>query len=257
VDAEGRLIGINTAIYSRSGGNQGIGFAIPSDLARDVMDSLITEGHVTRGYLGVGIQDVSSALAKEFHLKNTGGALVGEVVPKSPADKAGLKSGDVILEFDGKKVTDSRHLKLQVARTKPGETAAVRLMRDGATHTLRVTVGELPGSEQIAKSDNQNQDDNGTLNGVTVSDLDSGARQQFNLPGGVKGVVITDIDPNSAAAEAGLKPGDVIQEINRKPVRTAEEAVKLTENTDNKVTLLRIWSNGGSHYVVVDESKAG
>ena len=97
----------------------------------------------------------------------------------------------------------------------------------------------------------------GTLNGVAVADLDSGARQQFNLPTGVKGVVVTEVDPNSPAAEAGLKAGDVIQEINRRPVKTAEEAVKLTENTDNKVSLLRIWSNGGSHYVVVDESKAG
>lgn len=257
VDAEGRLIGVNTAIYSRSGGNQGIGFAIPSDLARDVMDSLITEGHVTRGYLGVGIQDVNPALAKQFHVKGTSGAIVDEVVPKSPAEKAGLKSGDVILEFDGKKVTDSRHLKLQVARTKPGESAPVRLMRDGATRTMHVTVGELPGAEQVAKAGSPGKEDNGTLNGVTVSDLDSGARQQFNLPGGVKGVVITDVDPTSAAAEVGLKPGDIIQEINRKPVKTAEEAVKLTENTDNKVTLLRVWSNGGSHYVVVDESKAG
>src|SRR5208282_3939411 len=114
VDVEGRLIGINTAIYSRSGGNMGIGFAIPSDLARNVMDSLIQYGHVTRGYLGVMIQDVTPALAKEFKLKDTTGALIGDVVPKGPADKAGLKEGDVVLDYDGKKVTDSRHLKLTV-----------------------------------------------------------------------------------------------------------------------------------------------
>ncbi len=132
VDTDGRLVGINTAILSRSGGNQGIGFAIPTNLARDVMDSLIKDGHVTRGYLGVMIQDINPALAKEFKLKNNSGALIGDVTPKSPAEKAGLKSGDVILEFDGKKVTDSRHLKLEVARTKPGETVPIKVLRDGA-----------------------------------------------------------------------------------------------------------------------------
>ncbi len=257
VDIEGRLIGINTAIYSRSGGNQGIGFAIPTNLARDVMDSLVKDGKVTRGYLGVIIQDVNPALAKEFKLKNTSGALVGDVSPKSPAEKAGLKSGDVIIEFAGKQVTDSRHLKLEVGRTRPGQAVPVKVLRDGATKTLQITVKELPGDEQVAKNDAKNHNDTGTLNGVAVADLDSGARQQFSLPAGVKGVVVTEVDPNSAAAEAGLKAGDVIQEINRRPVKTAEEAVKLTESNDNKVTLLRIYSSGGSRYVVVDESKAG
>src|SRR5208282_2163441 len=114
VDVEGRLIGINTAIYSRTGGNMGIGFAIPSDLARNIMDSLVQYGHVSRGYLGVMIQDVTPALAKEFKLKDSAGALVGEVVPKGPADKAGFKDGDVVLEYNGKKVPDSRRLRLAV-----------------------------------------------------------------------------------------------------------------------------------------------
>src|SRR5205814_3377355 len=125
VDAQGRLIGINTAIISRSGGNQGIGFAIPVNLARYVMESIINNGHVTRGYLGVMIQDVTPALAKEFKLKDSGGALVGEVTADSPAEKAGLKTGDIITEFDGKKVSDSRHLKLEVARIHPGHTASM------------------------------------------------------------------------------------------------------------------------------------
>ena len=254
VDSDGRLIGINTAILSRSGGNQGIGFAIPVNLARDVMDQLVNEGHVTRGYLGVLIQDVTPVLAKEFKLKDAEGALIGEVTPKSPAEKAGLKDGDVLLEFNGKKVTDSRHLKLEVARAKPGETVPVKVLRDGATKTMEVTVKELPGNEQLAKNEHHTTDDTGTLNGVTVADLDSSARQQFDLPANVKGVVVTEVDPNSAAAETGLKPGDVIQEINRKPVRTAEEAVRLTENPTEKTTLLRVWRNGGSRYVVVDES---
>lgn len=257
VDAEGRLIGINTAILSRSGGNQGIGFAIPVSIARDVMDSLVKDGRVTRGYLGVMIQDVNPALEKEFQLKNTQGALVSDVTPKSPAEKAGLKSGDLILDFNGKKVTDSRHLKLEVARTRPGESVPVKILRDGETKTLDITVKELPGTEQIAKNDSNHPDDNGTLNGVTVADIDGNARQQFDLPGTIKGVVITEVDPNSPSAEAGLKPGDVIQEINRKPVKTAEEAVKMTEKATDKTTLLRVWREGGSHFVVVDESKVG
>jgi serine protease Do len=257
VDTEGRLVGINTAILSRSGGNQGIGFAIPANLARDVMTSLVKDGHVTRGYLGVMIQDVTPSLAKEFKLKDNAGALVGEVTAKSPAEKAGLQSGDIITEFNGKKVSDSRHLKLEVARIQPGENVPMQILRDGASKSLEVAVKEMPGSERLAKNDKPEADDNGTLNGVTVADLDQQARQEFNLPGHVNGVVITEIQPDSAAAEAGLKPGDVIQEINRKPVKTASEAVRLTENTKDKNTLLRVWSNGGSHYVVVDENKAG
>jgi serine protease Do len=257
VDADGRLIGINTAILSRSGGNQGIGFAIPVNLARDVMESLIKDGHVTRGYLGVMIQDVTPALAKEFKLKEAHGALVGDVTAKSPAEKAGIENGDLILEFNGKKVTDSRHLKLEVARVQPGESVPVKILRDGSSKTLDVTVKEMPGTEHLAKNDTHKDDDTGTLNGVTVADLDGTARQQFDLPNNVKGVVITEVDPNSAAAEAGLKAGDVIQEINRKPVRTAEEAVKMTEKTDDKTTLLRVWRDGGSRYVAVDESNAG
>jgi len=256
VDADGRLVGINTAILSRSGGNQGIGFAIPVNLARDVMDSLIKDGHVTRGYLGVMIQDLTPALAKEFKLKDATGALIGDVTPKGPADKAGLKSGDLLVEFNGKKVTDSRHLKLEVARTQPGQTVPVKILREGTAKTIEVTVKTLPGTESVAKAENDSHD-TGTLNGVGVGDLDEHARQQFEVPEKVKGAVVTEVRPDSAAAEAGLKPGDVIQEINRKPVKDAEEAVRLTENPGDKTTLLRVWRDGGSRFVVVDESKAG
>jgi serine protease Do len=257
VDIDGRLVGINTAILSRSGGNQGIGFAIPVNLARDVMESLVKDGHVTRGYLGVLIQDLTPALAKEFNLKEDQGALVSEVTPKSPAEKAGLKSGDVITEVGGKKVTDSRHLKLEVARVKPGEAVTVKILRNGAAKNIQVAVREMPGNERLAKADPHPDKDEGTLNGVGVADLDRGMRQQFDLPNTVKGVVVTEVNPDSAAAEAGLKPGDVIQEINRQSVKSAEEAVRLTESPDSKKTLLRVWRQGGSHFVVVDESKAG
>jgi serine protease Do len=257
VDAEGRLIGINTAILSRSGGNQGIGFAIPTNLSRDVMESLVRDGKVTRGYLGVLIQDVTPALAQEFKLKDRQGALVGDVVPDGPAEKAGLKSGDVVLEFNGKAVRDSRQLKLQVARVKPGENVPVTVLRNGSSKTLNVAVDELPGTEKLAKADTSNDSDTEALKGVAVGDLDSRTRQELKIPRNVQGAVVTDLDPASAAREAGLKPGDVIVEINRQPVKNAEDAVRLTERPKDKTTLLRIWSNGGSRYVVVDESNAG
>jgi serine protease Do len=257
VDAEGRLIGINTAILSRSGGNQGIGFAVPINLARSVMTSLIENGHVVRGFLGVLIQDVTPALAKEFNIPEDKGALVGDVTAKSPAEKAGLKSGDVILDFNHKPVTDSRHMKLQVAETAPGSHVPVKVLRDGKEMTLTVTVKELPG-EEVAKADTGNDNSSDALNGVTVADLDSTAKSRFELPNNVKGAVVVNVDQDSASYEAGLRPGDVIEEINRKPVENADEAVKMTENMKEKTILLKVWGKGGSRFVVVDESnKAG
>ena len=132
----------------------------------------------------------------------------------------------------------------------------MKILRDGSSKTLQVTVKELPGPEPLAKADTQTGEDTGTLNGVTVSDLDSRARRQFDVPEKVHGVVVTEVKPDSAAAEAGLKPGDVIQEINRQPVKSADEAEHLTEKAKDKTTLLRIWRNGASHYIVVDENEA-
>ncbi len=256
VDAEGRLIGINTAILSRSGGNQGIGFAIPANMARDVMGSLVADGKVTRGYLGVMIQDLTPALAQQFKLKERTGALVGDVTPDSPAAKAGIKSGDVIVEFNGKKVDQSRQLKLEVARAKPGAAVPVRVERDGTVKSLSVTVKPLPEAVELATND-RNSDDAGTLNGVAVDDLNGNARRELGVPTDIKGAVITEVEPGTPAAEAGLQRGDVILEINRKPVRDASQAVEMTRKTGDKTTLLRVWREGSSRFVVVDESKAG
>jgi serine protease Do len=258
VDADGRLIGINTAIYSHSGGNQGVGFAIPTDLAKGVMESLIKYGKVTRGYLGVSIQDVTPSLARQFDLKEDKGALVGDVVADGPADKAGLKSGDVIEKLNGNTVADSRHLKMEIANMAPGETTPMEILRNGSTKTLKVRIGNWPGSEQVADNNGgSDSDKSDTLQGVAVTDLDSQARQQFNIPEKIKGAVVTQVDPSSASAEAGLKPGDVIMEINRHEVASADDAVKLTEHAKERTTLLHVWSGNGSHYMVVDESKAG
>ena len=254
VDVDGRLIGINTAILSRSGGNQGIGFAIPANLARDIMEKLVQNGKVTRGYVGLMIQDVTQGLARQFKLKDTRGALVGDVVPKGPADKAGVKSGDVVMEFAGKPVRDSRQFRLNVARVAPGEQVALKVLRDGETKTVEVKIQELPGTEPTAKNDQGSQDE-GTLDGVEVSNLDNDVRRRFNIPENVRGAVVTGVEPGTAAAEAGLRAGDVILEINRQAVTNADDAVRLTEKPKDKTTLLRLWSNGGSRFLVVDEEK--
>ena len=144
-----------------------------------------------------------------------------------------------------------------VARTHPGTTVPVKILRDGQTKSLSVTLNQLPGEEKLASAHSRDNGDSGTLNGVGVGDLDAKARRESNAPASLKGVVVTEVAPDSAAAEAGLRPGDIIQEINRHPVRSADEAVRLTENPADKTTLLRVWREGGSRYVVVDESKAG
>src|SRR5687767_1869033 len=260
VDAEGRLLGINTAIISRSGGNQGIGFAIPVNLARSVMESLIKDGRVVRGFMGVNIQDVNPALAQEFDLKSNDGALVADVTVGSPAEKAGIKAGDIITKFNGKPVRDSRQLKLQVAQASPNAKVPIEVLRDGSTKTLTVQLKEFPRSG-LASTSRRSNDSGGaeaeeTLKGVTVGNVDAHARQQFDIPSEIKGALVIGIDESSTAYEAGLREGDVILEMNRKPVTSAEDAVELSAKNDRKGSvLLRVFSRGGTRYVVVKEDK--
>ena len=255
VDTQGHLLGINTAILSRTGGNQGIGFAIPTNLAREVMDSLIKDGKVARGQLGVRIQDVTPAMAKRLELGEARGALVGEVSPKSPAAKAGVQSGDVVVEFDGKPVRDSRQLRLAVGRAKPGATVPLKVVRDGDSKIVRVTVKELE-SDEDAKSTSRREasKDTGTLNGVGVVDLSPQSRRQFGIPPSVNGALVSEVDPESPSHEAGLRAGDVIVEINKERIQDAEQAVRLSESPADKTTLLKVWSRGGTRFVVVDET---
>lgn len=252
-------MGINTAIVSRSGGNQGVGFAVPINLARYVMERLITDGKVTRGYLVVMIQPVTEVLAKEFKLKDSAGALVGEVTPKSPADEAGLKEGDVIIEFNGKSVSDSRHLRLMVAQTAPETRTTLKAIRDGKEQTFTVKLGELP-AEALAKAGrggSRGWGSNGeALKGVELADLDAAARRQFDIPSDVRGAVIVSVDTDSPAAAAGLRAGDVVVEVNRKRVSSADAALEASRQGKETRVLLRVWREGTTRYFVVEASKA-
>jgi serine protease Do len=256
IDVKGRLVGINTAIYSRSGGFQGVGFAIPANLARSVMEQLVSGGKVVRGYLGVAMQpEITEQLAEQFSLKNKNGVMVADVTPGSPAAKAGLEPGDVITKFNGKDVVDNRALRFSVANIAPGTPVKVEVLRNGKVEKLEVKVAEQP-KDMLAASRGGPSKSEGTLNGVGVADLEPAARREFGISSRVQGALVTEVDPTSAAAAAGLQAGDVIQEINREPVRSAEDAVKLTENSESKKTLLRVWNRQGTRFVVVDETES-
>jgi serine protease Do len=259
VDVDGRLVGINTAILSRSGGFQGVGLAVPANLVSQVVDGLVKNGKVVRGYLGVNAQDITPSLAEGLGLEGKRGALVSEVQPGSPAAKAGLKDGDVITAVNGEKVTDANRLTFAVGAIPPGTKVELEILRDGDTRTLKATTAERPalagrngpganGPEELARNDE------GVLNGVAVDDLKPQMRGQLNLPARLKGAVITEVEPSSAAAKAGLRPGDVILEINRQPVTSAQDAVALSEKAEGKKTLLRLYSRGTTIFVVVDET---
>src|SRR6516225_3858908 len=258
VDIQGRLVGINTSILSRSGGNQGIGFAVPSNLCRWVMDSLVKTGHVERGFLGVQIQDLTPSLAQAFKTERTNGALVSDVTAGSPADAAGIKSGDVIVEFNGKPVENASQLKLHVAETAPGSSVPVVVNRNGETKNLSITVREKAKNELASSKQEQGQNGQGdALHGVAVGELDQQTREELKVPASVHGALVSQVSPNSAAYEAGLREGDVILEINHQPVKNAQDAVKLTANRSGNDTLVKVWSHGGSHYLTVNDSNVG
>jgi serine protease Do len=257
VDTEGRLIGINTAIAGNSGGNEGIGFAVPINLANHVVDRLIHGGKVTRGYMGVIPEDITPGLAQNFNLSNENGALVGDVKPGSPAEKAGLKSGDVITEFNGQTITDRNDLLLAVADCSPEQEVSVKYTRDGEQNTVKVTLAERPN--EVAKSQNGENAETDALNGVTVQDLDAQARQDLQIPDDVQGALVTDVQDGSHAADAGLQKGDVILSIDRHPVSSANDAVKLSNAATGKYILLKVWGRegdgGGTRYLSVDNAK--
>jgi len=232
INMRGQLVGINTAIFSRTGGYQGIGFAVPVKMVKQVMDSLIKTGKVVRGWLGVSVQDVSPQLAKQFGVESAEGALVGEVVKGSPAEKAGIKRGDVIVGVDGKKVEDSGHLRNMAASTKVGSRLKLDIIRDKNKMTVDVEVGEQPKDVQASQGGAETPETSSALTGVTVQDLTPELIDKLRLDKDVAGVVVITVEQGSAADEAGLARGDVILSINKK-------SVKNTKNYNAVVTKLK------------------
>jgi serine protease Do len=256
VDTEGRLIGINTAILSRTGGSQGVGFAVPVKLARHVMDKIVKEGRVVRGYLGVSLQDLTPELATAFRVPEGKGALIGGVTTNSAAAEAGLKSGDVVLELNGKPMEDSRKLKLDLGAMSPGAKVKVQVLRDGKPQTFNVTLKEMPEERAVVpQREGPEESVEDALSGVVASDIEPGLRRQLRLPSDLRGALIAKMERDSVAFEAGLRPGDVIQEINRQPIANAAEAVAAIKKAKNQPVLLQVWSRGMSRYLVVNGSK--
>ncbi len=248
VNDRGELIGINTAILAHgSEGNQGIGFAIPANMARNVMDEIVKYGKVQRAYLGILPQDVTPAIAEAFGQKNLTGALVGDVTADSPAQRAGLHKGDIITEVNGKAVNGANDLRMTISMMQPGASVQLKAIREGAVRDFTANLADLPGTEASNRQPGEKSES--ALQGVQVQNLDGQTAHQLGLPSGTSGVVVSNISPSSPAADSGLRKGDVIQEVNRKPVSSVsdfEQAVRASKNSP----LLLVNRQGNTMYVV-------
>lgn len=232
-DLDGNVIGINTAISSPSGGSVGIGFAIPINMAKHVMDELISKGKMSRGYLGLMPQDIDENLAKAMHLKNTEGALIGEVNASGPADKAGIKSGDVITQFNAKPVMNATDLRNLVAAAEPNSEAKITLQRDGKEMQVTVTLGERStgrGGRESQDEERQRDEQKSQKLGLSIQTLTPDIAKQLGYAANETGAVIADVASGSPAEEAGLQQGDVIKEVNRAPVRNAQDFLRAIKN---------------------------
>ncbi len=247
INIHGEAIGINSAIFSRSGGYMGIGFAIPINMAKAVKDQLIKNGKVIRGWLGVIIQELDEDLAKSFGLSKKEGVLIAEVAENSPAKKAGLKSGDIILKMNGQKVYDIGELRNKIALTPPGTKVTFDILREGKHKTVTVTIEEKPGTATVAASRH------GVLKqlGIVVQDLSADLAQQFGYREG-QGVLVAEVEPGSLAASAGIRPGQLIEEVNRVKVHSVKEFLKaLSRSEKTKRVLLKIRDGDISRYVAL------
>ncbi len=245
----GDLIGLNTAIISPSGGFQGVGFAVPINVARDVMSQIIQHGRVIRGYLGVGIQSVTPQLSKALNLHTEHGALVSDVVAGTPAAKAGLQRGDVITAVNGKPVPDPRELQQIITTTKPGTTVTLQVLRNVRQLTIPVTIAELPPETALAPAPVVPQ--GGPLQGLSVTEMTPAIAREIGVPPSTPGIVITAVADGTPAAFAGLDKGMVIQEINRQPVRSVAEFRALAQRAGNQPVLLLVNDGGTTRFIVV------
>jgi len=237
VNDRGELIGINTAIISHgSGGSQGIGFAVPSNLARQVMDQILKNGKVVRAYLGILPQDVTPTMAKAFGEKDAKGIVVGDVSPSSPAQDSGIQRGDIILELNGKPISDSNQLRMSISMMAPGTSVQLKTLRNGNERNLTVKLAEMP--TETAKLNSQQEGGSKALDGVEVSNLNPAIAQQLGVPDNTKGVVVTNVDPASKMAESGLSRGDVIQEVNHQSVKNISEFQNALQKSADQPLLL-------------------
>jgi len=246
VNIKGELIGINTAIFSTNGGYMGIGFAIPANLANSVMESIVQHGKVIRGWLGVSIQDLTPDIAKHFDVKETHGSLVTSIVNDSPAEKAGIKRGDLIVKVDGKSVENSTSLRNMIANVAPGTSVSITVIREGREKTMNVALGEFPDKISTAMSEYSN-----AMKGVHVQELTAVDRGRMDIPEKIDGVIVTDVEGDSPAAGV-LRADDIIQEVNRKEISSVkdyEDVVSGIASGDS--VLLLVYRSGGSIYVTV------
>jgi serine protease Do len=249
IDLRGNLVGINTAIISGGGGNQGVGFAIPINLAHNIMDQIVEHGKVIRGYLGVSIQPVDPDMAKAFGLSHGGGALIADVTPNGPAAKAGVERGDIVLELNGQAVNGPDDLSLRISELAPGTVAHLKVFRSGQTKEMDMTLGEYPEKGTAATPGSEGAP--AGLKGLQVQNLTRELARQLGLPPTETGVVVAEVDPSSAAAAAGIQRGDVIQEVNRKPVHNIDQYRQALTGTANQPVLLLLNREGTTHFVVV------
>ncbi|HOK40746.1 MAG TPA: DegQ family serine endoprotease [bacterium] len=257
INLNGDVVGINTAIFSQTGGNLGIGFAVPINMAKKIMIDLIEKGKVVRGYLGVMIQDIDKTIAKQFKLPDVNGVLISQVTPNSPADKAGLKRGDVIIEFDGVKITNTSQLRNLVANSKINTNVNIKIIRDGKEKSLSIYIVEQP--KDFDKSSFAYSEESGEVTsnklGITVKELSPELAKKFNYSTSEKGVIITEIENGSKADIGGLKEGDIILEINRKNIKTVEdfnEALKDIDDNNEKEVLFLIKRQKVTIYLVLN-----
>jgi serine protease Do len=250
VNVRGELIGINTAIASGGGGNEGVGFAVPVNMARSVMDEILSHGKVVRGWLGVSIQPVTPEIAQAFGLTGEPrGALVADVTKNSPAERGGLRTGDIILALNGAPARDSQELRLKIAMLAPGTSVNLQLLREGQERGVAVTLTEAPSAPE-EETGAKRQTAPGLRLGLSVDRFTPQIARQLGLPADTKGVVVTEVMPGGRAEEAGLQTGDVIQEVDRKPVTTTDQFQRAIDQAGNRAVLLLI-DHGGNHLYTV------
>ena len=249
VDARGEVVGINTFLVSDRGSFSGMGFAIPAQIVRPTIDSLIAHGKVVHGYMGIGISDVTPENSKFFNLAKSAGALVTQVEADSPAAKAGLKTGDVIIALDGKPVNDAGELQVEVGQRQPGTTIKLEVIRDGKNMTIPVALEAMGSRDKIASTDTDHEKPRW---GLGLQDLTPDLRQQLQAPADVHGALVAQVEPGSSAENAGLQRGEVILEVNRKPVQNSQEVQQALKSIPNgQDALVLVWSNGGNAYRVL------